>query len=370
MTPEELIKQRKQRELLAKAAQAKASAPTDAKKFVSDATKESLKSAGRLAASLGKTLAERTTQAAAGAAEKGREAQEALARRAEEVKAKKDAEVAAQSALELQAAQPDQCLSTPQTLPEQDVLEPAHGVETARGGSSVDAASVPPEPARHPETAETSQSTRSEPEPLVVSLPTSSSRPDRSPPVPASAAPPPQTEPAQRRSKPTHQASAVPQQAHTRLGWHRAALMGAVVLAVTGAMAWWLVSRPSPPVSVPLPSSATDASASVAASGVEPQMVSRTQPDETARPASVPVKEKAVVSVPKANEPMPGAAIRPQRPETPVAPAPRPVAAPSPRPVPKPTAVAPVATPPEVERRTDWHEQANSDIDAWAEKIK
>ena len=40
MTPEELIKQRKQRELLAKAAQAKTTAPADAEKLVSDATKK------------------------------------------------------------------------------------------------------------------------------------------------------------------------------------------------------------------------------------------------------------------------------------------------------------------------------------------
>ncbi len=39
MTPEELIKQRK-RELLAKAAQVKTTAPTDAEKLVSDATKK------------------------------------------------------------------------------------------------------------------------------------------------------------------------------------------------------------------------------------------------------------------------------------------------------------------------------------------
>ena len=72
MTPEELIKQRKQRELLAKAAQAKTTAPADAEKLVSDATKENLKTAGRLAASFGKALADKTKQAASVAAEGAR----------------------------------------------------------------------------------------------------------------------------------------------------------------------------------------------------------------------------------------------------------------------------------------------------------
>lgn len=105
MTPEELIKQRKQRELLAKAAQAKTTAPTDAEKLVSDATKENLKTAGRLAASFGKALADKTKQAASVAAEKGREAQEALARRAEEAKARKEAEAAENARLEVERAQ-------------------------------------------------------------------------------------------------------------------------------------------------------------------------------------------------------------------------------------------------------------------------
>lgn len=370
MTPEELIKQRKQRELLAKAAQAKTTAPTDAEKLVSDATKENLKTAGRLAARFGKALAGKTKQAAAVAAEKGREAQEALARRAEEAKAKKESEAAAHSAPEPLTAQPDPRPSTPEPGPPHDVHARAPVADTAPVGSSVDAASVAAEIVVHPWTAEPSPPIRREPKAMVVSSPTLEQvtvEPSASstPAVPAA-----QKELGPRQSTPAQQASTTPQQGVTRAGWHRIALAGGAVLIVGGVLAWWLAFRPSAPALDPVLPSATVAPASVSAPKVEPPMPAPAQSREPVKPASAPEEEQAVLSVPMANDPKSGAAIRPQRPALPVAPAPRPVAAPSPRPVPKPMAVAPVATPPEVERRTDWHEQANSDIDAWAEKIR
>lgn len=370
MTPEELIKQRKQRELLAKAVQAKTTAPTDAEKLVSDATKENLKTAGRLAASFGKALADKTKQAAAVAAEKGREAQEALARRAEEAKAKKESEAAARSAPEPLAVQPDPRASTPEPRPEDDVHAPAPMADTAPTGSSVDAASVAAEPVVHPRTAEPSPPIRREPEAMAVSSPTLEQvtvEPSASSTPAVPAAP---KEPGPRQSKPAQQASATPQQGVIRPVWHRVALTGGAVLIVGGALAWWLASRPSAPALDPVPPSAPLAPASVSAPDVEPPMPVPAQSREPAEPASAPEEEQALVSLPKVSAPKPAEPIEPESRPTPVAPAPRAVAAPTPRPAPKPKAVAPVVTPPNAERKADWQDQANSDIDAWAEKLK
>ncbi|MEV5118010.1 hypothetical protein [Stenotrophomonas indicatrix] len=393
MTPEQLIKQRKQRELLAKASQAKTTGPSDDEKIVSDATKENLKTAGRLAASFSKALAEKTKHAAALAADKGREAQEAMARRAEEAKARKEAEAAEQARKEAESAQAEQqATAQPELLVvEAEPAQPNPTSPLSESAFETVASYVEPEPTQTPEpnpapvvvepvslptpaVSEAVEATHPapapvEPKPSLVPNP-ARSKPDQAPvsaPKPTSTRAPSKPQAAKASAaKPTADASA--KHSNTR-GWQVLAGAGVAVLVLGGAFAWWIAHRSSEAV----PPQAKPAAAVTAPAQVSeptPPVVSETPQVEAPEPVPAPVEEKAPVVVPVVEAPTP--AVRPmvEAPASAEVKRPTPVLKPALKPVAKPKlsqAPKPVANP---EPKNDWQDQANDDIDAWAKKNK
>ncbi|UKE46235.1 hypothetical protein [Xanthomonas cerealis] len=392
MTPEELIKQREQRKLLARAAEAKTTEASDDEKIVSDATKENLKSAGRLAASFGKTVAEKAKHAAALAAEKGREAQEAMARRAEEAKAKKEADAAEQARLEAerarelaeqmahtqteaQAVQDRSIPSEPTpTTPERLItgVAPAPG-EKPEATSAPDADVVISTPAPGVrDVEETARPEQASVEPQVPEVqgaaPSKPTQPLASAgkPVPTKVA----AKPHVRRAKPVTSSPATSAQVNARQGWQRLAGAGVAVLVLTGALAWWFAHRSSDPASDPH----IDATAGVTAPAPIPARVAPVlpaPPTAGAVPAVIPLQEEKPPMAPSVSE-VPNAVAPPKVEAAADVPAvvpatvtrtdATPVSKPKPRATPKPA--------PKSEPKTDWQDQANSDIDAWAEKIR
>ncbi|HEL3840184.1 TPA: hypothetical protein UMY98_000037 [Stenotrophomonas maltophilia] len=364
---------------------AKTTAPTDAEKLVSDATKENLKTAGRLAASFGKALADKTKQAAAVAAEKGREAQEALARRAEEAKARKEAEAAENARLEAERAQAlVEQEATAQ--PEPRVVEP----EPVQTDSAPEAPEpvveeVVPEPTPEPEAGpapvikepvsapapavnEAVDATPAAPAPVervVPSVPASApskpaQAPVAAPKATATRAPVKPEAPKASPAKPSGEAAA---KDSNKKGWQLLAGSGVAVLVLGGALAWWTTHRSSE--TVPLqdkPAAAVTAPAPVTVP-VAPVVSAPPQVEEP-KPVTAPVEEKAAVAAPVVEAPVLAEPPKAQTPATAPASKPVPVSKPAAKPKPAPK---PVAKP---EPKNDWQDQANSDIDAWAEKIR
>lgn len=392
MTPEELIKQREQCKLLARAAEAKTTGASDDEKIVSDATKENLKSAGRLAASFGKAVAEKTKYAAALAAEKGREAQEAIARRAEEAKAKKDADAAEQARLEAERAR---------ELAEQ--MAHAQTEAQAIEGRSIPSEPTPmtPEPLVMdvaPARAEKPEATSAPDADVVMSTPApgvreveETARPEQAavePQVPEvqEAAPSKPTQPLVSAGKPVPtKATAKPQASHvkprtpscavsaaasTKQGWQRWAGAGVAVLVLAGALAWWFFHRSSDAASDPR----IDATAGVTAPEQIPALavpVLPAPPTAGAVPAVIVLQEETAPMTPSVSE-VPNAAAPPKVEAAAVVPAVMPAAVTR-------ADTAPVSTPkpratqnpvPKAEPKNDWQDQANNDIDAWAETIR
>lgn len=381
MTPEELIRQRKQRELLAKAAQAKATGPSDDEKIVSDATKENLKTAGRLVASFSKAVAEKTKHAAALAAEKGREAQEAMARRAEAAEqARQEAELAQVLAVQAVVAQLELQVDEPVAVESETLAPVAERVVEA------EAAPIEPEPEATPapivaEQASVPEPAASEavdaalPEPVqtraevpvvlrhVVSNPAPAPVPAAKP-TAAKASGKPQT-PKTSPAKPT---TDEPAAESSKKGWQLLAGAGVAVLVLGGALAWWASHRssetaptqtkPAEAVTAPVHVPVAAAPAVSVPTQVE-ALKSVPAPVEEKAPATFPVVEAPkVAGQPKAQTP---AAVTPKTVvvSKPVA---KPLAKARPLPAPKP-----VAKP---EAKNDWQDQANDDIDAWSKKIK
>ncbi|WP_254806807.1 hypothetical protein [Xanthomonas campestris] len=392
MTPEELIKQREQRKLLARAAEAKTTGASDDEKIVSDATKENLKSAGRLAASFGKTVAEKTKHAAALAAEKGREAQEAMARRAEEAKAKKEADAAEQARLEAerarelaeqmahaqtdaQAVEDSSIPSEPTpTTPERLItgVAPAPGEKPeatsapdadvvmstpAPGVREVEETARPEQAAVEPQVPEVQEAAPSKPTQPLVSA---------GKPVPTKVA----AKPHGRPDKPVTSSPATSAQVNARQGWQRMAGAGVVVLVLAGALAWWFSHRSSDAAS----DSRIDTTAGVTAPEQIPvpaAPVLPAPPIAGAVPAVIILQEETPPKAPSVSE-APNAAAPPKVEAAAVVPAVVPAAVTrtdaAPVPTPKPRATPKPA--PKAEPKTDWQDQANEDIDEWAEKIK
>lgn len=390
MTPEELIRQRKQRELLAKAAQAKATGPSDDEKIVRDATKENLKTAGRLVASFSKAVAEKTKHAAALAAEKGREAQEAMARRVEEAKARKEAEAAEQARQEAELAQALAVQAVVAQL-EPEVVEPvAVQSETlaplAEPVVEAEAAPIEPEPeatpapivaeqASVPEPAASEAVEAAMPEPVqtraevpvvlrhVVSNPAPAPVPAAKP-TAAKASGKPQT-PKTSPAKPT---TDEPAAESSKKGWQLLAGAGVAVLVLGGALAWWASHRSSETAPTQTkPAEAVSAPVHVPVAAAPAVSV----PAQVEAPKSVPapVEEKAPATFLVVEAPKVGGQPKAQ---TPVEVTPKTVVVS--KPLAKPLAKArplsapkPVAKP---EAKNDWQDQANDDIDAWSNKIK
>lgn len=381
MTPEELIRQRKQRELLAKAAQAKATGPSDDEKIVSDATKENLKTAGRLVASFSKAVAEKTKHAAALAAEKGREAQEAMARRAEAAEqARQEAELAQVLAVQAVVAQLELQVDEPVAVESETLAPVAERVVEA------EAAPIEPEPEATPapivaEQASVPEPAASEavdaalPEPVqtraevpvvlrhVVSNPAPAPVPAAKP-TAAKASEKPQT-PKTSPAKPT---TDEPAAESSKKGWQLLAGAGVAVLVLGGALAWWASHRSSETAPTQTkPAEAVSAPVHVPVAPAPAVSV----PAQLEAPKSVPapVEENAPATFLVVEAPKVGGQPKAQ---TPVEVTPKTVVVS--KPLAKPLAKArplsapkPVAKP---EAKNDWQDQANDDIDAWSKKIK
>ncbi|NIK06872.1 ribosome-binding protein 1/Meckel syndrome type 1 protein [Xanthomonas arboricola] len=392
MTPEELIKQREQRKLLARAAEAKTTGASDDEKIVSDATKENLKSAGRLAASFGKTVAEKTKHAAALAAEKGREAQEAMARRAEEAKAKKDADAAEQARLEAERARelaeqmvhaqaeaqavedssiPSEPTPTTPAPLVTDVARARAEKPEATSASDADVVMSPPAPGVR-EVEETARPEQAAVEPQVPEVqgaaPSKPTQPlvSAGKPVPTNVA----AKPHGRQTKPVTSSPATSAQVNASRGWQRVAGAGVVVLVLAGAMAWWFSHRSSDAASDPR----IDATVGVTVPEQIPALavpVLPAPPTAGVVPAVIVLQEEKPPIAPSVSE-VPKAASPPKVEAAAVVPAVMPLAVTR-------ADAAPVSTPkpratqnpvPKAEPKNDWQDQANNDIDAWAEKSR
>ncbi|WP_139119801.1 hypothetical protein [Xanthomonas graminis] len=384
MTPEELIKQREQRKLLAAAAQAKSTSPTDAEKIVSDATKENFKSAGRLAANIGKAVADKTKQAAAMAAEKGREAQEALAKRAEEAKVKKEAEAAEQTRLEPERARKAgeqgalaqlevQTTEAVSVRPEKALLvsDPlsAEVVPTPEASlaSDVDVAISTPAPVVHIE--EEDAPPEQAPSPLRASMvqevaPSNAPQPlgTASKPMPSKAVAKSVTNPA----KPAKTSPVVSAPASAKQGRQRVVGAGVAVLVLAGALAWWFSARSTDPVS----DLHVETTVEVVPPAQPPVAIAPAVPAPPKTEDLSPVTALQEASVPAAVSKASRAAIPSKAQPAVAAPAATPAAAAKLQAsrVSKPKQS--VTETPKAEQKNDWQDQANSDIDAWAEKIK
>lgn len=392
MTPEELIKQREQRKLLARAAEAKTTEASDDEKIVSDATKENLKSAGRLAASFGKAVAEKTKNAAAMAAEKKREAQEALARRAEEAKAKKDADAAEQErreaerareraeqvpiaqpearAVETVSVQPGPMLTTAEPLVIEVAPTPAEEPE-ATSAPDADLVISTPAPVVQ-EVGEAAPPEQAVVEPQVPEVQEVAPRRPTQPPVSALKPMPSEAtaKPQASQVKPGTSSCAVSAAASTKQGWPRLAGAGIVVLVLAGALAWWFAHRSSDPASDPR----IDTTAGVTAPAPIPARVAPVlpaPPTAGAVPALIPLQEEKPPMAPSVSE-VPKAATPPKVEAAAVVPAvvPATVTRTDATPVSKSKPRATPTPAPKSEPKTDWQDQANNDIDAWAEKIR
>ena len=392
MTPEELIKQREQRKLLAAAAQAKSTTQTDAEKIISDAAKENLKTAGRLAASLGKTLADKTKQAAAVAADKGREAQESLVRRAEEAKARRDAEAAEQArlegertreraeqmpiaqpearAVETVSAQPEPMLTTAAPLVVEAAPTPAEEPEATSAtdidavistlGSDVQKGEQPAPPEQAPV------------EPKAPEVQEAASSNPTQPPVSAFKTMPTQAtaKPQASQAKSGASSYAVSAVASNKQGWQRLAGASVAVLLLGGTLAWWATHRSPENALGPQADAATVVKAPKRPPVPAALVPSAPPKAEAIQPVIAPREEKSrmaasVSEVPKAAMP-PKVEVASAAP--PVTPAPVAKADTTPASKPKPRSTSKPA--PKTEPKNDWQDQANSDIDAWAEKIK
>ncbi|GEM_PF-654860 len=396
MTPEELIKQRKQRELLAKASQAKTTGPSDDEKIVSDATKENLKTAGRLAAGFSKAVAEKTKQAAVLAAEKGREAQETMARRAEEAKAHKEAEAAEQAQQEAARARvlADQAAAVqPEPQVEEGVAVQSEPALAAL--KSVDS-TVTPEPIPQPETiaAPAALELFSDAAP-VVSQAVVATKPQKesgelaarvttqnkpSTPAPASVPAPRPTstkvhaKPQAIKSTAAEPTPAESEKESTKKGWQLLAGAGVAVMVLGGALAWWATHRSSDTEAASTTQAAAVVPASIkspvvpATAPAQASKVEATQPAAAEPPAVAkdrPAPTPAVV-VPKALAP--ATVVLAPTPET----KPQGVSKPKPLAASKPTVsrkpAAKAQPKPKETEKAGWQEQADSDMDAWAKK--
>jgi hypothetical protein len=173
-----------------------------------------------------------------------------------------------------------------------------------------------------------------------------------------------------RPDKPVTFSPATSAQVNARQGWQRVAGAGVVVLVLAGALAWWFSHRSSDAAS----DSRIDATAGVTAPAPIPAPaapVLRAPPAAGAVPTVILPQEETHPKTPSVSE-APNAAAPPKVEATTVVPAVVPAAVTrtdtAPFPKPKPRATPKPA--PKAEQKTDWQDQANDDIDAWAEKIK
>lgn len=375
MTPDELLRQRKQQELLARANAASNTAPSADDALVSENAKQSLKAAGHWAGVLGRRAAEATKQGAAIAAEKARLAAAAAAKKtrqaqatsAERRAAAEQAKAEAENATALTAApsdngdliadgigraiSPDRAplvdvAAKPGLLPFENLApaDIAREIQAIHHSSNEEEAASLPEPAIDPNVSPLPEDPLGELPPLPDDAYSE-----------AATASGDATEPTRRRR-----------------GWTLALL--AVVLVAAGIATFMgfvsekadgptksvgalAVDAPAaPPQPVPLrapaepvtsPSAEPVKSSSVQSEAIDPNEVDPLEPTEP-KPVLSPSTSRAPTVTPDPAPPAPRATASPKQPLA--------------------SRAAPRAPAPAPKSASEWQRQAGTDLDAWAKR--
>lgn len=376
MTPDELLRQRKQQELLARANAAKNTAPSADEALVSDNTKQTLKAAGHWASVLSKRAVEATKQGATLAADKTKAAAAAASEKAKQAQdaatAKREAALKAKAASAPEASsvrmKPDRKAAGPIVTDGMGRVEHVPVIPRVEPGTApLD--NIAPADVSHALT-ESSDPIFEEPiEPSRAFEPAMHPNKAPLPDDPMGELPP---LPDDAYSEAATEAGNATDPAPRRRRWILALLAVSVVGVGVAAFAW--LGRDEPSAS-PMPSTAPSIDEAPASSKPEPlpapqEPVSPPAPEPVApvpvQPETVEPSEVDVVTPSEPEQPLPPPTSSARaKPTTPSPATPRAAAASERRPATRNAQRTPSNAP---ANAPEWQRQADADLDAWAKR--